>query len=64
LLLTNIAIEDRKQLRFQDLMHEFNQRGVYFDQQSQNTLVELYERVGNIDRKSDSGDAVYVKTTL
>lgn len=64
LLLTNVAIEGRKQLRFQDLMHEFNKRGVYFDQQSQNALLELYERVGNIDRKSDSGDAVYVKTTL
>ncbi len=64
LLLTNIAIQERKQVRFQDLVHEFNMRGVYFDQQSQNALIELYERVGNIDRKSDSGDAVYVKTTL
>lgn len=64
LLLTNIAIQERKQMRFQELMNEFNQRGVYFDQQSQNVLIELYERVGNIDRKSDSGDAVYVKTTL
>jgi len=64
LLLTNMAIQERKQMRFQDLMLEFNQRGVYFDQQSQNVLIELYERVGNIDRKSDSGDAVYVKTTL
>lgn len=64
LLLTNITIADKKHLRFQELMDEFNKRGVYFDQQSQNVLVELYERVGNIDRKSDSGDAVYVKTTL
>ncbi|MEI2768382.1 MAG: DNA phosphorothioation-dependent restriction protein DptG [Nitrosomonas sp.] len=64
LLLTNIAIQERKQMRFQELMNEFNQRGVYFDQQSQNELIKLYERVGNIERKSDSGDAVYVKTTL
>lgn len=64
LLLTNIAIAEKKQLRFQDLMIQFESRGVYFDQQSRMALIELYERVGNIDRKSDSGDAVYVKTTL
>lgn len=64
LLLTNIAIADKKQMRFQDLMVQFENRGVYFDQQSRMALIELYERVGNIDRKSDSGDAVYVKTTL
>jgi DNA phosphorothioation-dependent restriction protein DptG len=64
LLLTNIAIAEQKQMRFQDLMVQFENRGVYFDQQSRLALIELYERVGNIDRKSDSGDAVYVKTTL
>lgn len=64
LLLTNIAIAERKQMRFQDLMLQFENRGVYFDQQSRLALIELYERVGNIDRKSDSGDAVYVKTTF
>lgn len=64
LLMTNIAIQESKQMRFQDLIHEFSQRGVYFDQQSQNALIELFERVGNIDRKSDSGDAIYVKATL
>ncbi len=64
LLLTNIAIAEQKQMRFQDLMVQFENRGVYFDQQSRMALIDLYERVGNIDRKSDSGDAVYVKTTL
>lgn len=64
LLLTNITIAEQKQMRFQDLMVQFEHRGVYFDQQSRMALIELYERVGNIDRKSDSGDAVYVKTTL
>ncbi len=64
LLITNIAIGERSQLRFQDLIIEFNKRGIYFDSQSVTTLIELYERVGNIDRKSDSGDAVYVKATI
>ncbi|MGI9279990.1 MAG: DNA phosphorothioation-dependent restriction protein DptG [Endozoicomonas sp.] len=64
LLLTNIAIGDNRQLRFQELLQEFRQRGVYFDKQSEQTLVAFYERVGNVDRMSDSGDAVYVRSTI
>lgn len=62
LLLTNLAIGDKGQLRFQELMDEFRERSVYFDPKSEDALLELYERVGNVDRKSDSGDAVYVKS--
>ncbi|MDH4943956.1 DNA phosphorothioation-dependent restriction protein DptG [Sulfurimonas sp. C5] len=64
ILLTNISIGESKQLRFQELLKEFKKRGVFFDSKSQNELLNLYERVGNIERKSDSGDAVYVKTTI
>jgi len=64
LLLTNLSIADKPHLRFQDLIIEFQRRGVYFDAKSQDVLLELFERVGNIDRKSDSGDAVYVKSTI
>ncbi|WP_269139938.1 DNA phosphorothioation-dependent restriction protein DptG [Psychrosphaera haliotis] len=65
LLLTNLAIGgDREQLRFHELVLEFEKRGVYFDKQSQKVLVEFYERIGNVDRMSDSGDAVYVRKTV
>ena len=64
ILLTNISIGESKQLRFQELLKEFKRRGIFFDSKSQNELLNLYERVGNIERKSDSGDAVYVKTTI
>ncbi len=60
LLLTNMAINTKEKLRFQDLLLEFEYRGVFFDPKSEDVLLELYERVGNIERKSDSGDAVYV----
>ena len=63
-LLTNIAIGEKKKLRFQDLLKELKERGICFDSKSQNELLELFERIGNIERKSDSGDAVYVKTTI
>lgn len=62
LLLTNLAIGSSGKIRFQDLLIEFEQRSVFFDPTSQEMLLDLYERVGNIERKSDSGDAVYVKS--
>jgi DNA phosphorothioation-dependent restriction protein DptG len=65
LLLTNLAIGiDREQLRFHELILEFEARGVFFDKQSQKVLVSFYERIGNVERMSDSGDAVYVRKTV
>lgn len=64
LLLTNLAIGDRKKLRLHELIIEFQKRGVFFDRESQAALVEFYERLGNVERLSDSGDAVYVKATV
>ncbi|RDV23973.1 DNA phosphorothioation-dependent restriction protein DptG [Alteromonas aestuariivivens] len=64
LLLTNIAIGNRDQLRLHELLVEFQHRGVFFDKSSEESLIELFERMGNIERMSDSGDAVYVKKTI
>ncbi|EAT12956.1 DNA phosphorothioation-dependent restriction protein DptG [Bermanella marisrubri] len=64
LLLTNLAIGSRDKLQYQKLIEEFRRRGVWFDQQSQQALIEFYERVGNLERMSDSGDAVYVRKTI
>lgn len=64
LLLANLAIGDKGQMRFQELISQLQARGVYFDQKSKMALLDLFEKVGNIDRKSDSGDAVYVKSTI
>jgi DNA phosphorothioation-dependent restriction protein DptG len=64
LLLTNLAIGGRSKLRLHELLVEFQKRGVFFDRESQGALVEFYERLGNVERLSDSGDAVYVKATI
>jgi DNA phosphorothioation-dependent restriction protein DptG len=64
LLLTNLVIGSRDALRFNELMKGFNQRGIYFDKQSQAEIVQFYERIGNVERMSDSGDAVYVRKTV
>jgi DNA phosphorothioation-dependent restriction protein DptG len=64
LLLTNLSIGDRRSLRFQELLAEFRSRGFWFDKNSQQALIIFFERVGNVDRMSDSGDAVYVRSTI
>lgn len=64
LLLTNLSIGAHEKLRLQELMVEFERRGIYLDGQSQQVLVNFYERMGNIERMSDSGDAVYVRKTV
>jgi DNA phosphorothioation-dependent restriction protein DptG len=63
-LLTNLAIGEREKLRMHELVKEFEVRGVFFDKQSQQSLIEFYERMGNVERMSDSGDAVYVRKTV
>ena len=64
LLLTNLAVGEQEQLQFQELLEAFKNRGIWFDRQSEQALINFYERVGNIERMSDSGDAVYVRKTL
>ncbi len=64
MLLTNISIGNNDQLRFHELLAEFKKRGVYFDKKSQQALIQFYERIGNVERMSDSGDAVYVRKAI
>lgn len=64
LLLTNLAIGKKDKLRLYELIKAFKERGFYLDNQSQQTLVNFYERMGNVERMSDSGDAVYVRKTI
>ncbi|WP_281647966.1 DNA phosphorothioation-dependent restriction protein DptG [Parendozoicomonas sp. Alg238-R29] len=64
LLLTNLVIGKERKLHFQKLLEGFRSRGVYFDKQSEQSLISFYDRVGNVDRLSDSGDAVYVRSTI
>lgn len=64
LLLTNTVIGERERLRLHELLQEFQSRGIFFDKQTQKVLVEFYERIGNVERMSDSGDAVYVRKTV
>lgn len=63
-LITNLAVGSSDKLRFHELLESFKLRGICFDRQSQKALIQFYERVGNVERMSDSGDAVYVRKTV
>ncbi len=47
-----------------DVFVEFEKRGVFLDRYSKEEIVELYERMNILDKKSDSGEAKYVKPIL
>ncbi|MCL1076569.1 DNA phosphorothioation-dependent restriction protein DptG [Parashewanella spongiae] len=64
ILLTNLVIAHEDKLRFHELLLGFQQRGIFVDKQTEQELIKFYERIGNIERMSDSGDAVYVRKTI
>lgn len=66
LLLTNMIIgcSNQKKLLIDDVIEGFKERGIWLDLKSKKALLKFYENVGNIEKLSDSGDAVYVKATI
>lgn len=63
-LMTKVTIGVNEKMRLNDLFKGFEQRGLYFDNTSKDCIVEFYERLNLIEKKSDSGDAQYVKSFL
>lgn len=64
LFITKLCIKDKDKIKLKDLFEEYKVRGIYFDRDSQSKIVELFEKLNIIEKKSDSGDAQYVKSIL
>lgn len=64
IFLTKISIKDNEQMRLKDVFEEFQKRGVFLDNLSKEQVTEYYEKLNLIEKKSDSGDAKYVKRIL
>ncbi len=64
IFLTKISIKDRERLRLKEVFDEFEKRGVFLDDISKDQIANYYERLNLIEKKSDSGDAKYVKRIL
>ncbi|WP_313529197.1 DNA phosphorothioation-dependent restriction protein DptG [Sphingobacterium multivorum] len=64
LFLTRLCVGNNDKIRLKALWQEFEKRGVHFDENSKSEIVKLYEKINLIEKKSDSGDAQYVKSII
>ena len=64
LLLTRLCIKDDDKIRLNKVFSEFERRGIFLDNQSKKQVMKYYEKLNLIEKKSDSGDAKYVKRIL
>lgn len=64
IFLTKVCLRDKEKIRLNDLYKEYEKRGIYLDGTSKEYLQEFFTKLNLIDKKSDSGDAQYVKRIL
>lgn len=64
ILMTKICINDKGRMKLNKLFDEFELRGIFFDRDSKTKIVQLYEKLNLLEKKSDSGDAQYVRSVL
>ena len=64
ILLTKLCIKDQGRLKLSVLFDKFEERGISFDRDSRIKIIGLYEKLNLLEKKSDSGDAQYVRSIL
>lgn len=64
IFLTKISLKDNEKIRLKDLYKQYEYRGIYLDNSSKEYLQDFFTKLNLIDKKSDSGDAQYVKRIL
>ena len=64
LMLMTAVIVKNERMPFNTLLAEFRKRGIDFDRHSIKEIVDLFNSHNLLDKKSDSGDAQYVKPIL
>ena len=63
LSITTLCVKDKK-IKLKRLFEEYEKRGLYFDSYSQDEIESFLTKLNLIDKKSDGGDAKYVKPIL
>lgn len=64
ILMTKICIKNKERMKLNALFDEFELRGMFFDRDSKIKIIQLYEKLNLLEKKSDSGDAQYVRSVL
>lgn len=63
LVITALCIKEDK-IKLTSLFKEYEKRGIFLDKNSKKEVEDLFNKLNLIDKKSDSGDAQYVKAIL
>ena len=64
LFMAGICIKDHDKMRLSELYHQLEMRGLFFDDTTQEKITQLFEKRNLLEKKSDSGDAQYVRAIL
>ncbi len=64
IFLTKLCMKEKQEISIQELFRAFQRRGIYFDYATEKAIRELYQKLNLLEKKSDSGDAQYVKRIL
>lgn len=64
LFLAGICINGQEKIRLGDLFVALESRGLFFDELSREHIIALFEKRNLLEKKSDSGDAQYVRAIL
>ena len=59
-----ILAEHDGKVKLSVLFDKFEERGLVFDRESKRKIIELFEKMNFLEKRSDSGDAQYVKSDL
>tara|TARA_B110000114_G_C15080083_1_gene393613 strand:- start:1 stop:1482 length:1482 start_codon:yes stop_codon:yes gene_type:complete len=61
---TKLCVGNEEKIRLNELWERLNKRGLTFDETSKAEIIKLFERINLLEKKSDSGDAQYVKSII
>lgn len=64
LFLTKLCVGSEEKIRLKVFWDRLRERGITFDETSKLEIIKLFERINLIEKKSDSGDAQYIKSSL
>jgi DNA phosphorothioation-dependent restriction protein DptG len=64
LFLTKLCVGNNDKIRLKVFWEKLKERGIAFDETSKLEIIKLFERINLIEKKSDSGDAQYIKSTI
>ena len=64
LMLVAVSVGDSNRIELKQLWDELEKRGVWLDHHSKEEVINTLDKLNYLDKKSDSGDAQYVKSIL